>query len=400
MTKSIAFQLPFAYLCLLTFPGSSVLGAAGAQPSPAAGACLVYVGTYTGPQSKGIYAWRMDTAAGSLTSLGLAGETSSPSYLEIAPNHRFLYAVNEVNTFEGKPAGSVSAFSIDAATGKLTLLNQQTSGGRGPCHLVVDREGRNVLVANYTGGSIECLPIQSDGRLGTPTAFIQHTGKSVNPSRQAEPHAHCFALDAANHFAFVCDLGLDKLMSYRFDAAQGTLVANQPAFTATKPGAGPRHLVFSPDGRQAYVINEINSTIARYAFDSAAGTLTEVQTVSSLPQGFTGASTAAEIAVHPSGKFLYGSNRGDDSIVVFGIDGASGSLAFLQRVSSGGKTPRHFAIDPSGKFLFAANQSPGNIVIFNLDPATGLLAPSGKVLEASSAVCVKFVPVPAPEKTP
>jgi 6-phosphogluconolactonase len=400
MTKSIAFHLTLAFVSLLPFLGSSVLGAAGAQPPAAPGACLVYVGTYTGPQSKGIYAWRMDTATGSLSSLGLAAETPSPSFLEISPNHRFLYAVNEVNTFEGKPAGSVSAFSMDAATGKLTLLNQQTSGGRGPCHLAVDREGRNVLVANYTGGSIECLPIQSDGRLGSPTAFIQHTGKSVNPSRQAEPHAHCFALDAASHFAFVCDLGLDKIMSYRFDAAQGTLAANQPAFTATKPGAGPRHLVFSPDGRRAYVINEINSTIAAYGYDATAGVLTELQTVSSLPQGFTGASTAAEIAVHPSGKFLYGSNRGDDSIAVFGIDAASGNLAFLQRVSSGGKTPRHFAIDPSGKFLFAANQSPGNIVIFNLDPATGMLAPSGKVLEASSAVCVQFVPVPAPEKTP
>ena len=186
-------------------------------------------------------------------------------------------------------------------------------------------------------------------------------------------------------------------MSYRFDAAQGTLAANQPAFTSTKPGAGPRHLAFNPNGRQAYVINEINSTIVSYAFDPAAGTLTEQQTVSALPQGFTGQSTAAEIAVHPSGKFLYGSNRGDDSIVVFGIDAASGNLAFLQRVASGGKTPRHIAIDPSGKFLFASNQSPGNIVVFNLDAATGMLAPSGKVLEVSSPVCVKFVPVPAPQ---
>jgi len=402
MTKSIISKLLFAVLSLLSFQASSVLGAAGAQPPPPAGACLVYVGTYTGPQSKGIYAWRMDTATGSLTSLGLAAETASPSYLEIAPNHRFLYAVNEVNTFEGKAAGSVSAFSMDAATGKLTLLNQQTSGGRGPCYLTLDGEGRDVLVANYTGGSIECLPVQSDGRLGAPTAFIQHTGKSVNPSRQAEPHAHCMALDAAGRFAFVCDLGLDKLMSYRFDAAQGTLTANQPAFTATKPGAGPRHLVFSPDGRQAYVINEIASTIASYGYNAAAGVLTELQTVSSLPQGFTGQSTAAEIAVHPSGKFLYGSNRGDDSIAVFSISQpgpgapANGTMTFVQRVSSGGRTPRHIGIDPAGKYLFASNQGSGNVVIFNLDAATGMLAPSGKVLEVSSPVCVKFVPVPAP----
>ena len=399
MKRSLALSWPLALLSLLAFPGSSVLGAAAAAPPPpAAGACLVYAGAYTGPQSKGIYCWTLDTATGSVASAGLAGETTSPSFIEVAPNHRFLFAVNEVDSFQGKPAGSVTAFSIDAATGKLTLLNQQTSGGRGPCYLTVDSQTKNVLVANYNGGSIECLPIQSDGRLGTPTAFFQHTGKSIVAGRQDVPHAHCIVLDAAGKFAFVCDLGLDKVMSYRFDASQGTLTPNQPAFTATKPGAGPRHLVFAPDGRQAFVINEINSTIAHYAYDAAAGTLAELQTVSSLPQGFTGTSTAAEIAVHPSGKFLYGSNRGDDSIAVFGMDAANGSLAFLQRVPAGGKTPRNFAIDPSGKFLFAANQGANNIVIFNLDPATGRLSPSGKVLDVASPVCVKFLPAPPPAR--
>ena len=396
MTKSIALKLQLALL--VPFIGSSVLGADGPKPAP--GACLIYVGTYTGAASKGIYAWRMDAATGSLSAVGLVAETTNPTFIEIAPNNRFLYAVNEVNTFGGQPAGSVSAFSMDAATGKLTLLNQQTSGGTGPCHLALDREGKNVLVANYNGGSIECLPVQPDGSLGKPAAFIQHSGKSIVPSRQAGPHAHCMALDASGRFVFVCDLGLDKIMSYRFDATQGTLAANQPAFTAAKPGAGPRHLAFQPDGRQAFVINEINSTIVRYACDSAAGTLTEMQTVSALPQDFTGTSTAAEIAVHPSGKFLYGSNRGDDSIAVFSIDAATGSLAFVQRVSTQGKNPRHFAIDLSGKLLFAANQNSGNIVIFNLDPATGKLAPSGKVIETASPVCVKFVPVPVAATTP
>jgi len=274
-------------------------------------------------------------------------------------------------------------------------LNQQTSGGRGPCYLTVDSQTKNVLVANYNGGSIESLPIQSDGRLGAPTAFIQHAGKSIVAGRQDVPHAHCIVLDPAAKFAFVCDLGLDKVMSYRFDAAQGTLTANQPAFTAAKPGAGPRHLVFAPDGRQAYVINEINSTIVRYAYNATAGTLTESQTVSTLPEGFTGTSTAAEIAVHPSGKFVYGSNRGDDSIAVFGVDAANGSLALLERVPAGGKTPRNFNIDPSGKLLFVANQASNNIVIFNLDPATGKLSPSGKVIVVASPVCVKFLPVPS-----
>ena len=367
---------------------------AQAAPPPAARACLVYAGTYTNARSKGIYAWRMDMASGSISSLGLVAETPNPTFIEIAPNHRFLYAVNEVDRFEGKPAGSVSAFSIEAATGKLTFLNQQTSGGPGPCHLTLDREGKNVLVANYNGGSIECLPVQSDGRLGTPACFIQHSGKSVNPQRQAGPHAHCMTLDAADHFAFVCDLGLDRIMSYRFDAGKGTLVPNQPAFTAAKLGAGPRHLVFAPNGHEAYAINEMHSTIVRYSYDSATGVLTELQTVSLLPDGFTGANTAAEIAVHPSGKFLYGSNRGDDSLAVFSIDPATGNLIFLQRISTQGKTPRNFAIDPSGKLLFAANQFSANIVVFNIDPATGKLAPSGQVLEAPSPVCIKFVPLP------
>ncbi len=377
--KRLALFLPFL--------GSFLLGAG--EPPP----YLVYAGTYTNANSKGIYAWRMDTASRSVSPLGLVAETPNPTFLEIAPNHRFLYAVNEVDSFQGKPAGAVSAFSVEAATGKLTFLNQQTSGGRGPCHLTLDREGKNVLVANYGGGSIECLPVQSDGRLGPPTAFLQHSGKSINPARQEGPHAHCMTLDAANHFAFVCDLGLDKIMSYRFDASKGTLAPNQPGFTATKPGAGPRHLVFDPNGREAYAINELNSTIVRYAYDSATGALSEMQTVALLPQGFTGASTAAEIAVYHSGKFLYGSNRGDDSIAVFSVDAATGSLAFLQRVSTQGKSPRNFAIDPYGNLLFAANQNSGNIVIFNIDTATGKLTPSGQVLEAPSPVCVKFVVV-------
>jgi 6-phosphogluconolactonase len=392
--------------CLLSFLGFSVLGADETPPPPAAGACLVYAGTYTGARSKGIYAWRMDLATDSVSSLGLVAETPNPTFLQIAPNHRFLYAVNEVDSFDGKAAGSVSAFSLDAASGKLTFLNQQTSGGRGPCHLTLDREGRNVLVANYNGGSIECLPIQSDGRLGPPTSFIQHSGKSINQQRQEGPHAHCMTLDAADHFVFVCDLGLDKIMSYRFDISKGTLVANDPAFTATKAGAGPRHLVFYPDGRQslnilpfekyrsAYLINELNSTIVHYYYNTYTGALTERQTVALLPQGFTGTSTAAEIAVHPSGKFVYGSNRGDDSIAVFSTDAATGNLAFVQRVSTEGKTPRNFTIDPSGKLLFAANQNSDNIVVFNIDAASGKLAPSGQVLEAPSPVCIQFVPVP------
>jgi 6-phosphogluconolactonase len=396
MTRKTALKFPFAFFLILT--SICLLPSADGAVSPldaavtAKGTCLVYVGTYTGAKSKGIYAYRMDMASGAISSLGLVAETPNPTFLEIAPNNQFLYAVNEIDDFEGKAAGAVSAFSIDAATGKLSFLNQQSSGGRGPCHLALDREGKNVLVANYGGGSIESLPIQADGRLGTAAVFLQHSGKSIDAVRQTGPHAHCMTLDGANHFAFVCDLGLDKIMAYRFDASQGTLAANDPAFATTKPGAGPRHMIFGPDGRQAYVINELNSTIVRYAYDAARGRLAELQTVPLLPDDFKGTSTAAEIAVHPSGKFLYGSNRGDESIAVFAIEPASGKLTLVERVSTQGKTPRNFAIDPTGKFLFAANQNSGTVVVFNLDASTGKLEPSGKMLEAPSPVCVKFVP--------
>jgi 6-phosphogluconolactonase len=399
MRQSILLNWSLAILALLSCLGCAGPDARKTQTPLAAGACLIYVGTYTNARSQGIYAWRMDTATGSLTSLGLVAQTPNPSFLDIAPNHRFLYAVNEVDSIGGKPGGSVSAFSIDPATGKLTFLNEQTSGGAGPCHVAVDREGKNVLVANFNGGSIECLPVQPDGRLGAPSAFIQHTGQSTNPTRQLGPRAHCMVLDAANRHVLVCDLGLDKVMSYRFDSSRGTLLpnpaagdTNEPVFIATKPGAGPRHLAFHPDGRKAYVVNELDSTIARYAYDDNFGSLALTQVVPMLPQTFTNRSTAAEIAVHPSGKFLYASNRGDDSIVVFDIADLSGNLTFLERVPAEGKTPRNIAIDPSGRLMFVANQASDNIVIFEIDPITGRLTPSGKLLDVSSPVCVKFVP--------
>ena len=367
---------------------------AAATPPPT-GSCLVYIGTYTNADSKGIYAWRMDLASGSLTSLGLVGETPNPSFLDVSPDHRFLFAANEVASFEGKKVGSVSAFSIDAASGKLTLLNQQSSGGPGPCHVAVDPTGKNVLVANYDSGNIECLPIQSDGRLAAPSAFAQHSGTGPNAARQEGPHAHCMTVDPANKFVFACDLGADKLMTYRFDAATGTLTPATPAFSATEAGAGPRHMIFSADGHQAYVINELKSSITRYTFDSGSGALTSLQTVPLLSPQFTGMNTAAEIVRHPNGRYLYGSNRGDDSIAAFSVDAAAGgNLTFVGRYPTQGKTPRSFAIDPSGKFLLVAHQNSNSIVAFNVDPATGKLTPTGTTLNCASPVCVKFVPMP------
>src|ERR1700722_1159280 len=298
----------------------------------------------------------MNEASGATTAPELVAETKNPTFLDIDPQYKLLFAVNEINRFEGKPAGAVTSFSIDPASGKLNELNERSTVGAGPCQIIVDATHKDVLVANYSSGSVAVLPVSAGGRLGEPTTFIQHHGKSINPSRQEGPHAHCLMLDAANRFAFACDLGLDEVLVYKFDAEHGTLAANDPPFTAIKPGSGPRHLVFHPDGRAAYVINELNSTITRFDYDPAHGVLAEKQTISTLPADFKGQNNPAEIAVHPSGKFLYGSNRGHNSIAIYAIDSATGALKNIGYEPTHGKIPRNFAIDPTGRFLLAANQ--------------------------------------------
>ncbi len=371
----------------ILFSNSTMAGAAEMKPS------LVYVGTFTEPtKGKGIYAYRMDPATGAMTSLGLAAETPSPTFLDIDSSGQRLCAINEINRFEDKPAGAASAFSINRETGKLTFLNQRSSGGPGPCYVMLDRAGRNALVANYAGGSVAMLPMGSDGRLGEASAFIQHSGKSVNPDRQAGPHAHCMTLDPAEHFAFACDLGLDKVLIYRFDSTAGTLVPNDPPSAQTRPGSGPRHIAFHPNGRFAYVIHELDSTIAVFKYDAARGSLDGVQTVSTVPDDFKGKKWAAEVQVHPSGKFLYASNRNHDSIAVFTIDSATGKLAPIQYEPTQGKTPRYFTLDPTGKYLLAANQDSDTIVIFKVDDATGRLKATGNVVQIPGPACIKFVP--------
>ncbi len=354
---------------------------------------LVYFGTYTGEKSQGIYVSRLDLGSGTLTPPTLAAAIASPSFLAVHPNRSFLYSVNEVGKFDGKESGSVSAFSIDAKSGTLTLLNQESSVGTGPAHLIVDKTGGNVLLANYGGGSVAALPIGTDGKLKPSTAFIQHTGSSVNPQRQNRPHAHSINVDPGNRFAYVADLGLDKVLIYRFDAAKGTLVANDPPFAQVKPGAGPRHFAFHPKGRFAYVINEIDLTVTAFASDPAKGALTEVQTVSSLPPGESVQSgfSTAEVQVHPSGKFLYGSNRGHNSLSVFAIDEKTGRLTYVENVPTQGSTPRGFGIDPTGAFLLAGNQRSDSVVVFRIDQKAGRLTPTGQTLTIGSPVCVKFV---------
>ncbi len=356
---------------------------------------FVYVGTYTaeGSTSKGIYAYRYDPHGSTLTSVGLVAETVNPSFLAIHPNHRFLYAVNETGDYKGQKSGAITAFSIDHATGKLTQLNQVASGGADPCYITVDKNGKYVLVANYTGGSVAVFPVLADGRLGEVSAFIQHTGHGTNPKRQEGPHAHSIDLSPDNRFAIVDDLGLDETLVYKFDSARGSLTLNDPPFAKAAPGAGPRHFAFHPNGKFGYVLDEIGSTVSAFSYDGAGGILRPLQTISSLPKGFAGQNDAAEIEVHPSGKFLYASNRGHDSIAVFVIDQKQGTLTPIEYVPTKGASPRNFAIDPTGKLILAENEKSDNIVVFRIDPQTGRLMPTGKVLDISQPVCVKFVPV-------
>jgi 6-phosphogluconolactonase len=382
--------ISLAVLLLATLRGAF---SQGSQKPSSKGEYLVYFGTYT-RQSKGIYVSRFDAATGKVTPPALAAETANPTFLTIHPSRRFLYAVNETGNFRGQQSGSVSAFAIDRNTGKLTLLNQVASRGTSPAHLTVDRTGKNVLVANYLSGSVAVLPVKEDGSLAEASTFIQHTGSGPNASRQQGPHAHSVNMSPDNRFAIVADLGVDKVFVYRFDPVKGSLAANDPPYAKAAPGAGPRHFTFDPKGVFVYVLNELASTVTEFGYDASRGVLKELQTITTLPRDFTGTNTTAEVQVHPSGKFLYGSNRGHDSIAVFSIDERRGTLTPVERVSTQGKTPRNFAIDPAGAFLLAANQDTDNVVVFRIDPKTGRLTPTGQVLEVGTPVCVKFLPLP------
>jgi 6-phosphogluconolactonase len=373
---------------------ASCLVAQGAPSSAGKKEFWVYIGTYTGEKSKGIYVSRLDPATGRLGAPALAAETISPSFLAIHPNQGFLYAANEVDDFKSKKSGAVSAFAIDARTGRLGLLNQQPSGGDGPCHLAVDKSGKSVLVANYGGGSVEAIPVKADGSLDAPTTFIQHHGSSADKQRQEGAHAHFIATDPANRFALVCDLGLDKVIVYKFDPANSSLVASDPPSASLEPGSGPRHLAFHPGGRHAYVINEMKCTMTVFTYDPERGELKEVQTLSTLPDGEAVKPdySTAEVEVHPSGKFLYGSNRGHNSIVVFSVDASTGKLTRLENVFTEGKTPRSFGLDPTGRYLLAANQDSDSVVVFRIDEGTGHLTSTGNSIEVGRPVCVKFLP--------
>jgi len=349
----------------------------------------IYVGTYTGSGSEGIYLYRM-ADSGELEFVSVAKGVNNPSFLAIGPQQRYLYAANEVGTFSHAPGGAVSAFSIDQETGELTFLNQQASHGTSPCYVSVDQAGKCVLVANYGSGSAAVLPIGSNGELGKATDVVQHTGSSVDSQRQEGPHAHSIVLDSNSRYAFVPDLGLDKIMIYQLDPVQGKLKPNDQPWAEVKAGSGPRHFTFHPNGKYAYVITEMGNTLVAFTYDEARGELSEIQMVSTLPEDFSGVSYCADVHISPSGRFLYGSNRGHDSIVIFEIDQDTGKLSYVDHESTQGEFPRGFAIDPTGSFLLAANQNTDTIVTFQIHQETGKLTPTGHVTEVSKPVCVKM----------
>lgn len=365
---------------------------------------LVYVGTYnepvgsgagaTGAERAGIYLLALDIASGALEPLDAFAGAANPSYLALDGAHRFLYAVNELQEFAGAACGAVSAYAVDQDNGRLTFLNRQPSGGTDPCHLQVDSLGKHVAVANYTGGSVCVLPIGDDGALGEATDFVQHAGASVDPARQAGPHAHCAVFDPAGRHLLVADLGLDQVAVYPYDAQRGTLAPRRDLWAAAAAGAGPRHLALHPRNGLVYALNELDSTVTVYSYNAATGTLAARQTVATLPADFGGENTGAAVQVSPAGKFLYASNRGHDSIAVFAIDEQDGALTPVEHVPTQGRTPRDCAISPDGRYLIAANQDDNRVVTFKIDAQSGQLLPTGYAAEVPFPACVQVISAP------
>jgi 6-phosphogluconolactonase len=375
---------------------SALAFAARLRPTPELWASspgrLIFAGTYTdkGSTSQGIYAFRWDADSGAMTPLGLAVTTVNPSFLTLAPDRRRLYAVNEVEAYHGEKSGSISSFVLERDSGKLKPINTVSATGGSPCNIAVDFTGKAVFVANYGGGSAASFRVLRNGALSQAVSKFQFSGHGANPERQAGPHAHCTTVSPDNRYVLVNDLGLDRISVYHLDPLTARLTANDPAFYQALPGSGPRSFSFHPSGRWAYSLNEITSTLDALAWDSERGTLTRMQNISTLPEGFTGSNTAATVAVDSAGRFVYASNRGDNSVAVFSIHDREGTLKAIQRVDCGGKSPRHFALDPGNQWLLVANQDSSNIVVFARSPRSGLLTSTGNQYPLSFPVCLVF----------
>ena len=351
------------------------------------GSVLVYIGTYTGKKSQGIYVSHLDPKTGAMSAPELAGEMINPSWVTIHPNRKFLFAAGEGGQKGG--GGAIAGFSI-GADGKLTAINMQPPNGSGPCHLAIDQTGKTIVVSNYGDGSVASLAIAPDGQL-SPSAWVD---KHPTLDEKQKPHAHATEFHQGNQFAVSCDAGIDRLYVYRFDAATGALTANDPPFATTEADTHPRHLTFSLDGKFCYNIDEHSLSVTAFSFDAKAGVLKQIQSISTVPAGYDGkGQSTAEIILHPSGKFLYGSNRGHDSIVAYSIDAQSGKLTLIGHTSTEGKTPRGFGVDPTGRWLIAGNQGSDSVVQFKIDQSTGALTPTGTKFELGAPVCFKFLEV-------
>ena len=384
--KYSTMMRPLSLLAALAIP---LLLARPSLAEEGAGSMDVYFGTYTQRDSQGIYKSTFDSESGAISTPELVAETVDPSFLALHPTRSLLYAVNETSDYQGQASGAVTAFKINEENGNLTELNQQASHGGAPCHIIVDHAGKNVLVANYVGGNLAVLPIHEDGTLAEASCIVQHEGTSVNESRQEAPHAHSINLDSTGDYAFAADLGLDKILVYRFDAESGTLVPHQPPSTSVPAGGGPRHFAMHPSEKFAYSNHEITSEVRAFRYHASTAVLYGFQTISTIPEEVPGNSTA-EIQVHPNGRFVYCSNRGHDSIAVYSVNDETGELTFIEAESTHGQTPRNFGIDPSGRFLVAVNQSTDNVVVLKIDQETGALSTTGHSARVPVAVCVKF----------
>ncbi len=388
-------NLSLGCLALAMAAGNMLFSAtpASAVENPA-GRLVVYVGTYNGPKSGGIYEYDFDPATGAMTAAGEPAEITNSSFMAIHPNGKYLYSVIETENFRGKNSGGLKSFAINAKSGQLTPLNEQSSEGGIPCHLVVDPTGQHVLVANYNGGTFTAVAIEPDGKLGPVEAVHHDHGSSINRERQEAAHPHGVCFDPAGKFFLVADLGIDKLFVYRLETvSKDTAVRFEPAqtpFAAIAPGSGPRHVAFHPNGKFLYLVNELGGTLMAFHYDAETGALHQFQTISTLPKDFTGKNTASAVVVHPTGRYVYACNRGDDSVVAYSVDATSGKLNFVERVSSGGKTPRDCVIDPDGHWLLATNQGSDNVTVFQIDADSGRLKPTDKPTEIGAPGCVIF----------
>lgn len=351
---------------------------------------LVFISAFAAGDKGGIHAYHLDLDRGTLKPVHVTTGAENPFYLATSPKQKFLYAIH-AKKFGGKEHEQVAAYEIGGRTGELKLLNRQSARGSAACYLDVDATGKTVLVANYTTGSVASLPVNNDGSLGEAASFVQHEGSSVDPARQKEPHAHCIVVSPDNRFVYAADLGLDKILGYRLDAAKATLTPNRQPFVRTQPGAGPRHLTFHPNGKHAYVINEMANSVTLFDYDPDTGVLLEKQTLSTLPKDFAGKSHCADLKVTPNGQFLFGTNRGHDSIAAYRI-GVDGTLALIKINSSLGKGPQNLAITPDGKLLLCANLPGNNVAVFRVDANTGDLASVGPPVAMPSPSCIRILP--------